>query len=72
MARASRALTIAVAVAGAAGLVAWRRRSRRRERVDLYFADGSMVSFERGSVEGGRLLPVAREIVAAALGPPQP
>jgi hypothetical protein len=61
-------LTVALAAAGLAGFVAWRRRARRRDRVDLYLADGSMVSFPRGSVEAGRLLPLAREILAAAQG----
>ena len=66
MARGRGALAVALAVAGAVGVVAWRRRTQRRERVDMYLADGSMVSFQRGSVEAGRLLPLAREILAAA------
>ena len=37
-----------------------RRRPRaRRERVDLYFEDGSMVSLAEGSPEAARLLPLA-------------
>jgi hypothetical protein len=32
----------------------------------LYFSDGSMVSFQHGSLEAARLLPIAQEIVAAA------
>jgi hypothetical protein len=43
-----------------------RRAARRRERVDLYFDDGSMVSFAESSPESARLLPVARRLVAAA------
>ena len=66
MAKGRGVLAVAVAVAGAVGVVAWRRRAQRRERVDMYLADGSMVSFQRGSVEAGRLLPLAREILAAA------
>ena len=59
----------AVALGAAiAALFVWRRRSHRRERVDLYFADGSMVSFEQGSLEAGRLLPLAHDILAAARG----
>jgi hypothetical protein len=59
-------------VAGIAGFVLWRRRSKRRERVDLYFADGSMVSFQQGSIEAGRLLPVVHEILAATRTTPGP
>ena len=66
MAKGRGVLAVAVAVAGAVGVVAWRRRTQRRERVDIYLADGSMVSFQRGSVEAGRLLPLAREILVAA------
>ena len=50
-----------------AGSVLYRRStSRRRERLDLYFDDGSMVSFVEGSPEAERLLPVARDVLAAA------
>ena len=51
----------------AAGSVLYRRSvGRRRERVDIYFDDGSMVSFVDGSPEADRLLPAAREALAAA------
>ena len=43
-----------------------RRAARRRERVDLYFGDGTMVSFAEGSEEAGKLLPVALQVLAAA------
>ena len=43
-----------------------RRKARRVERVDLYGADGSMVSLADGSPEADRLLPIAREILAQA------
>jgi hypothetical protein len=36
------------------------RRGTRREHVDLYFADGSMVTLERGSAETERRLGIAR------------
>jgi hypothetical protein len=50
-----------------AGSVAFRRSfSRRRDRVDVYFDDGSMVSFVEGSAEAESLLPVARSILTAA------
>jgi len=51
----------------AAGSILYRRSvGRRRERVDVYFDDGSMVSFVDGSPEAERLLPAARKILAAA------
>jgi hypothetical protein len=50
-----------------AGSVLMRRRAaRRRERVDLYFEDGSMVSLSEGQLDAERLLPPAREVLAAA------
>jgi hypothetical protein len=56
-------------VAGAAlgGAIVFRRRfSRRRERVDLYYEDGSMTSAGEGSADGERLLPIARRALQAA------
>jgi hypothetical protein len=57
-------------VAGlAAGTVLYRRgAARKRERVDLYFDDGSMVSFGDGTPGAERLLPLARRILGAARG----
>ena len=54
-------------VSGAlAGTVLFRRTlARRRERVDVYFDDGSMVSFVEGSQEAEALLPDARNVLAA-------
>ena len=50
-----------------AGSVLYRRTlARRRERVDVYFDDGSMVSFVVGSPEAEKLLPVAGRVLAAA------
>ena len=49
---------------GAAAL--WRRRSAQgKEHVDVYFADGSMVTFGEGSDEATRLLPIARRVHSA-------
>ncbi len=48
----------------AGGVLYRRSNGRRRDRVDVYFDDGSMVSFVDGSPEAAKLLPVAR----AALG----
>lgn len=59
---------VALSAAAVAGAAVWRRRSRRRERVDLYFADGSMISLEEGALEADRLLPLAREVLEAARG----
>jgi len=41
-----------------------RRRDERRERVHLYYDDGSMVTLERGAHEADRLLAVARSALA--------
>ena len=50
---------------GAAAL--WRRRSGAgKDRADVYFADGSMVSFPEGSDEAMMLFPIARRILAQA------
>ena len=56
-----------VAAGSALGAVVYRRRaSRRRDRVELYFGDGSMVSLYDGSAGADRLLAHARELLAAA------
>ena len=50
-----------------AGSVVFRRSfAKQRERVDVYFDDGSMVSFVDGSPEAEKLLPVAGNVLAAA------
>jgi hypothetical protein len=50
-----------------AGIVVYRRRFlTRRERVDLYYEDGSLTSFEEGSDGAGRLLPLAHDALRAA------
>ena len=61
------ALFLAVVSFGASAL--WRRRrAQHAERVDLYFEDGSMLSFADGSDEADRLLPLARSVLSAARG----
>jgi hypothetical protein len=50
----------------AGSLMLRRRAARRRERVDLYFEDGSMVSLAEGQLDAERLLPPARAVLAAA------
>jgi len=50
-----------------AGSVLFRRSfARRRDHVDVYFDDGSMVSFADGSQEADTLLPVVQAVLAAA------
>lgn len=58
-----RALTLAGLAAGAIALLR-RRTARRRDRVDLYYEDGSMASLGEGTEAGDRILPLAREILA--------
>jgi len=49
-----------------AGTFLYRRSSgRRRDRLDVYFADGSMVSFVDGSPEAEKLLAAARDALGA-------
>lgn len=65
MRRAAAAVVVGAATVGAL----WRRRAEhRREHVDLHFEDGSMISLAEGSEEAARLLPLARELLAAARG----
>lgn len=50
-----------------AGSVLYRRTvARRRERVDVYFENGSMITFDDGSAEADALLPIARDALSAA------
>ena len=50
-----------------AGSVLYRRSfARRPERVDVYYDDGSMVSYVDGSTEAESLLPAARDALTAA------
>ena len=65
------AVALAASASLAGGLFAlgalFRRGSAgRRERVDLYYDDGSMVSLGDGSPESGRLLELARETLRTA------
>mgnify|MGYP007014292826 CR=1 FL=1 len=55
------------AIAGLfAGAAFLRRRAAPRERVDLYFEDGSMVSLADGSPDAARLIPLARDVLRRA------
>jgi hypothetical protein len=56
---------VLLAAGSVAGSVLLRRRAaRRRERVDLYADDGSMISLDDGTPEAARLLPLARDLLA--------
>jgi hypothetical protein len=61
-----KSLTFLTLVAGVlAGTVLYRRRSARRlERVELYAADGSMVSLPESSPELERMLDLTREVLS--------
>jgi hypothetical protein len=57
---------MALAAGSVAGSLLLRRRAaRRRERVDLYAEDGSMVSHAEGTPEAERLLAIAHTLFAA-------
>ena len=51
-----------------AGAAFIRRQAAHRERADLYFEDGSMLSLTDGSPGAERLLPLARRIISEARG----
>ena len=63
--RLSGLIVLAAVAAGAAVLVR-RRLSGSRERVELYYEDGSMTSLEDGSPDTERLLDFARGALDAA------
>lgn len=54
------------AIAGTAAYRHWFGGSQ--ERLDVYFDDGSFVTFGAGSPEAARLLPRARRVLLAARG----
>ena len=63
-----RLLALAGFASGAlAGTAAYRRFvGGSRERLDVYFDDGSFVTFAGSSPEAARLLPLARQVLLAA------
>ncbi len=67
---ARKLLGVAALLAGSLAALALFRRTttRHRDRVDLYFEDGSMASLADGSTEAATLLPLAREALRAARG----
>jgi len=66
-----RLLLLAGFATGAlAGTAAYRRwLGGSRQRLDLYFDDGSFVTFEADSSEGAKLLPLAQQVLIAARHP---
>jgi hypothetical protein len=65
-----RVVRLAGAVLGAAGAAALlrRRSAERRERVDVYYDDGSMISLEDGAPDAAPLLALARDALRAGGG----
>jgi hypothetical protein len=50
-----------------AGVIAERRSAgSKRERLELYFDDGSFVTLADGSPDAARLLPLAHQVFTAA------
>jgi hypothetical protein len=61
-----RLVALMLGAASLLGIGLYARRGRAHERVDLYFADGSLVSLDGASPEASRLLPPAHEALRAA------
>jgi hypothetical protein len=61
-----RLFALLLAAGSLLGLGLYARRGRAQERIDLYFADGSMVSLGEDSPDAARLMPLAREAMRAA------
>jgi hypothetical protein len=61
--RRSVAALIGVVGGMVAGAAFVRRQAVQRERVDLYYADGSMLSLTNGAPGADRLLPLARHLL---------
>jgi hypothetical protein len=51
-----------------AGAAFIRRQTAQRDRADLYYEDGSMLSLTNGSPGAERLLPLARDVLRRAQG----
>lgn len=57
---------VLAAVAAGAAILVRRRTSKVRERVDLYYGDGSMTSLASGAPDVEKLFAFARDAVTAA------
>jgi hypothetical protein len=64
--RRHRLVTGLALAASLAGAVLFRRRVRRRDRVEVYFEDGTTVSLDDGSPEASTVLPLARRLLDTA------
>jgi hypothetical protein len=62
--RRSTALILGALLGMIVGAAFIRRQTAHRERADLYFEDGSMLSLPAGSPGAERLLPLARQVIA--------
>jgi hypothetical protein len=59
-------ILVGFVIGALAGSSLYRRSfARRPERIDVYYDDGSMVSYVDGSSEADSLLPAARDALAA-------
>ena len=65
-----RSVAAALGIVGGmlAGAAFVRRQGANRERADLYFEDGSMLSLANGSPGADRMIPPAREIIRNTRG----
>ena len=64
--RSRRLLALGFAVGSLLGIGLYARRGKAHERIDLYFADGSLVSLHGDSPQAAALLAHAREALRAA------
>ena len=64
--RSRRLLALGLAVGSLLGIGLYARRGTSQERIDLYFADGSLTSLHGDSPQAALLLAHAREALRAA------
>jgi hypothetical protein len=64
--RSRRLLALGLAVGSLLGIGLYARRGTSQDRIDLYFADGSLVSLHGDSPQAAVLLAHAREALRAA------
>jgi hypothetical protein len=64
--RRSTAVIVGMVGGMLAGAAFIRRQAAQRDRVDLYYADGSMLSLTDGAPGAEGLLPLARDILRTA------
>ncbi len=68
MTRGLLALAVVVGAGIGVGVAYERRRASRHERLDVYFDDGSFVTYVQGSTNADQLLPLARHVLSAVRG----